>query len=38
MTEAEVRTAILPEVGYTAPRLGILADCTWWFFVLERAP
>lgn len=38
MTDAEVRHAILPEVGYTAPRLGILADGTWWFFVLERAP
>jgi hypothetical protein len=38
MTEAEVADAILPEVGYTAPRLGILADGTWWFFVLERAP
>ena len=38
MTEAEVRDAILPEVGYTAPRLGILADGTWWFFILNRAP
>jgi hypothetical protein len=34
----DVRDPILPEVGYTAPRLGILADGTWWFFVLERAP
>ena len=38
MTEAEIRDAILPEVGYTAPRLGILADGTWWFFILDRAP
>jgi hypothetical protein len=38
MTEAEVRNAILPEYGYTAPRLGILADGTWWFFILNRAP
>jgi hypothetical protein len=38
MTEAEFRDAILPEAGYTAPRLGILADGTWWFFILDRAP
>jgi hypothetical protein len=38
MTEAEVRSLIRPEYGYTAPRLGILADGTWWFFVLDRAP
>jgi hypothetical protein len=38
MTEAEIRDAILPEVGYRAPRLGILADGTWWFFILDRAP
>jgi hypothetical protein len=38
MTEAEIRHAVLPEVGYTAPRLGILADGTWWFFILDRAP
>lgn len=38
MTEAELRTLILPEYGYTAPRLGILADGTWWFFILNRAP
>jgi hypothetical protein len=38
MTPADVRDAILPEVGYTAPRLGILADGTWWFFILESGP
>jgi hypothetical protein len=38
MSEAELRDAILPEVGYTAPRLGILADGTWWFFVLRASP
>jgi hypothetical protein len=38
MTEAEVRELILPEYGYVAPRLGILADGTWWFFVLEGGP
>jgi hypothetical protein len=38
MTEAELRDVILPEYGYTAPRLGILEDGSWWFFVLDRAP
>jgi hypothetical protein len=38
MSEAELRDAILPEQGYTAPRIGILADGTWWFFVLESGP
>jgi hypothetical protein len=38
MTEAQLRDAILPEQGYTAPRLGILADGTWWFFILESGP
>lgn len=38
MTEAQLRELILPEYGYTAPRLGILADGTWWFFILNRAP
>ena len=26
------------ETGYIAPRLGILADGTWWFFVVEPNP
>jgi hypothetical protein len=38
MSEAELRDAILPEVGYTAPRLGILEDGRWWFFVLRGGP
>jgi hypothetical protein len=38
MTDAELRELILPEYGYTAPRLGILADGTWWFFILESGP
>jgi hypothetical protein len=38
MTDSEVRNLILPEYGYTAPRLGILADGTWWFFILEAVP
>ena len=36
MTEDELRNAFLPELGYTGPHLGILADGNWWFFVLER--
>lgn len=35
MTEEELASAFLPELGYTGPRLGILADGVWWFFVLE---
>lgn len=38
MTDAELRNLILPEYGYTAPRLGILADGAWWFFILEAGP
>jgi hypothetical protein len=38
MTEAEFREATVPEYGYTGPRLGILADGTWWFFNLRREP
>jgi hypothetical protein len=38
MTDGELRQLILPEYGYTAPRLGILADGTWWFFILEAGP
>jgi hypothetical protein len=36
MTEDELKNAFLPELGYTGPHLGILADGSWWFFVLER--
>jgi hypothetical protein len=38
MTDAELKAGILPELGYTGPRLGILADGTWWFFILEGGP
>jgi hypothetical protein len=38
LTDAELRNLILPEYGYTAPRLGILADGTWLFFILEAGP
>jgi hypothetical protein len=38
MTEAQLRNAILPEYGYTTPRLRILADGTWWFIIPEGGP
>jgi hypothetical protein len=38
MTSDELEALVLPEVGYTAPRLGILADGTWWFFIMESGP
>jgi hypothetical protein len=38
MSEDEVEDLIPSEYGYTAPRLGILADGTWWFFILNRGP
>jgi hypothetical protein len=36
--EDGLRVAFQEEYGYVAPRLGILADGTWWFLVLEAAP
>lgn len=38
MSEEELDEAFNPDYGYTAPRLGILADGTWWFLVLEPGP
>jgi hypothetical protein len=38
MSEDDLRQAFNPDYGYTAPRLGILADGTWWFFVAEPGP
>jgi hypothetical protein len=38
MSEDELEQAFNPDYGYTAPRLGILADGTWWFFVAESGP
>lgn len=35
MTEDELNNAFLPELGYTGPSLGILADGNWWFFILQ---
>jgi hypothetical protein len=38
MTPDELEALVLPEYGYTAPRLGILAEGTWWFFIMESGP
>ncbi len=39
MSRTEFRR-LIPNVeyGYVGPRLGILADGTWWFFILEPGP
>ncbi len=36
--ERGLETAFQSETGYVAPRLGVLADGTWWFFVQDPAP
>jgi hypothetical protein len=36
--EDGLRVAFQDEYGYVAPRLGILADGTWWFLIMEPAP
>jgi hypothetical protein len=36
--EPGLEAAFGPETGYVAPRLGILADGTWWLFVMEAGP
>lgn len=39
MTRREFRRLIPnEEFGYVGPRLGILAEGTWWFFILEPGP
>jgi hypothetical protein len=38
MSEDELADAFNPDYGYTAPRLGVLADGTWWFLILEPGP
>jgi hypothetical protein len=35
MSKEELDQLILPELGYTGPRLGILDDGKWWFFILH---
>jgi len=36
--EDGLTNAFQEETGYVGPRLGILADGTWWFLILESAP
>jgi hypothetical protein len=38
MSRAEVERMITDEYGYTGPRLGILEEGAWWFFILEGGP
>jgi hypothetical protein len=38
LDERELAAAFLPETGYTGPRIGILADGSWWFFLQESGP
>jgi hypothetical protein len=38
MSEDELTNAFNRDYGYTAPRLGILSDGTWWFFIREAGP
>jgi hypothetical protein len=35
MPEDDLNNAFLPELGYTGPSLGILANGKWWFLILE---
>jgi hypothetical protein len=35
LDESELEAALLSETGYTGPRIGILADGSWWFFITE---
>lgn len=36
--ESGLAASFQAETGYVAPRLGVLADGTWWFFILDTAP
>ena len=38
MSKHELEQALTDEYGYIGPRLGILEDGTWWFFILEGGP
>lgn len=39
MTRQELRRLVPDaEYGYIGPRLGILKDGTWWFFIMEPGP
>jgi hypothetical protein len=36
--EDGLTNAFQEETGYVGPRIGILADGTWWFLILESRP
>jgi len=38
IAEPGLESVFLAETGYIGPRLGILADGTWWFFLSGGAP
>lgn len=38
MSKGDLEKLITDEYGYTGPKLGILKDGTWWFFLLEGGP
>jgi hypothetical protein len=38
LSEHELEQALTADYGYIGPRLGILEDGTWWFFILEGGP
>lgn len=38
LAEPGLESVFLAETGYIGPRLGILADGTWWFFLSGGAP
>jgi len=38
MSHVDLEQLITDEYGYTGPKLGILEDGTWWFFLLEGGP
>lgn len=38
LDEGELEQVFQPEPGYFGPRLGILADGTWWFFLRGGEP
>jgi hypothetical protein len=38
MSDEELEGSFRPEYGYLGPRLGILANGSWWFFILRPSP
>jgi hypothetical protein len=38
LDERELAATSLPETGYMGPRIGTLADGSWWVFLQESGP